>query len=109
MSKLVSNERGEEVLVANKIESEEDEIVGMNTSNELLNGEVDLDSEFPCKYSAGELSWARVGTAPFWPCTFTHDPDLKIHSYVSKVLANGLARSHRQVRKSLISRNIKID
>ena len=97
ISKLVCNEGCEQLSSASKVESEEDEIVGINASDEFRNGDADFESEFPCKYSVGELAWARVGTAPFWPCTFTHDPDLKIHSYISKVLANGLARSHSQV------------
>ena len=97
VSKLAYNEGCEQFSSAMTIESEEEEILGINASDGFLNGDVDFESEFPCKYSVGELAWARVGTAPFWPCTFTHDPDLKIHSYISKVLANGLARSHRQV------------
>lgn len=79
------------------MESEEKEIVGNNAGDRLVNEDEDLESELPCKYSVGELAWARVGTAPFWPCTFTYDPDLKIHSYISRVQAVGLARSHRQV------------
>ena len=80
-----------------KMETEEKEIVGHNADDDLANANEDLESELPCKYSVGELAWARVGTAPFWPCTYTYDPDLKIHSYISRAQAGGLSRSHRQV------------
>ena len=80
-----------------KMESEEEEIVGNNAGGQLLNGDEEFESELPCKYLVGELAWARIGTAPFWPCTFTYDPDLKIHSYISRVQAGALSRSHRQV------------
>ena len=86
-----------------KMETEEEEIVGsVDDSDKFANGD-DLESEIPCNYLAGELAWARVGTSPFWPCAFTYDPDLKIHSYISRAQLGGLVRSHRQVLKPSFS------
>jgi histone-lysine N-methyltransferase NSD3 len=34
-------------------------------------------------FNPGDLAWARLGVAPYWPCTITLDPDQKIHSNVS--------------------------
>ena len=76
---------GEEEIIENTIAKD----------NVLESGK--LENELPCKYVAGELAWARVGTAPFWPCTFTYDPDLKIHSYISKIQQTGPIRAQRQV------------
>ena len=79
------------------MEGEEEIVENINSKVHVVDGE-DLENEIPCSYLAGELAWARVGTAPFWPCTITYDPDLKIHSYVSKVQQSG----HRQVKKFTI-------
>lgn len=80
------------------MEGEEEIVENINSKVHVVDGE-DLENEIPCNYLAGELAWARVGTAPFWPCTITYDPDLKIHSYVSKVQQSG----HRQVKNSRLS------
>ena len=81
------------------METEEEEVIeNSHSKSNALDGE-DLENELSCKYLAGELAWARVGTAPFWPCTLTYDPDLKIHSYISKQQQSGPFRSHRQVKK----------
>ena len=80
-----------------KIEGREEEIIESHGYSGSSNGDEGLTTELNCTFSAGELAWARVGTAPFWPCTFTYDPDLKIHSYDPKLQANGLGRSHREV------------
>ena len=80
------------------METEEEEIVENSDSKSNAFDADDLGNELSCKYLAGELAWARVGTAPFWPCTLTYDPDLTIHSYISKLQQNGPFRSHRQVK-----------
>ena len=75
---------------------EEEEIVGNNTKEtDESDKKENLDVDLPCKYSVGELAWARVGTAPFWPCTFTYDPDLRIYSYITRVQA--VRQANRQV------------
>ena len=40
--------------------------------------EISADEEsLPSTFSLGELAWARIGTAPYWPCCITYDPDDK--------------------------------
>ena len=76
------------------MEVEEKETLGLGMRKE----ETEADSDdVPCAYSVGQLAWARVGNAPFWPCTFTYDPDLKIHSYITRTGGSEEVRCHRQV------------
>ena len=86
----------------------EEEIVENTLSKDNVLESGKLEIELPCKYVAGELAWARVGTAPFWPCTFTYDPDLKIHSYISKIQQTGPVRAQRQVNLKNIKCTITV-
>ncbi len=43
----------------------------------------ELKKTLPETFQAGDLAWARLGVAPYWPCTITQDPDQPIHSNVS--------------------------
>ena len=51
----------------------------------------------PVMFEAGDLAWARIGVAPFWPCTITRDPDEKIHSTVSMKGKRAVREYHVQV------------
>lgn len=40
--------------------------------------EVSADEEsLPSTFDLGDLAWARIGSAPYWPCIITHDPNDK--------------------------------
>ena len=42
----------------------------------------ELKKSLPDPFVPGDLAWARIGVAPYWPCTVTEDPDLLIHTNV---------------------------
>jgi len=43
----------------------------------------ELKQSLPETFLPGDLAWARLGVAPYWPCTITLDPVQEIHSNVS--------------------------
>jgi histone-lysine N-methyltransferase NSD3 len=61
-------------------ESEADEDVPEAISAEKLE---ELKQTLPETFAPGDLGWARIGVAPYWPCTVTRDPDENLHSNVS--------------------------
>ena len=58
------------------MEDDEEEVVSKERMEELK-------KTLPSMFNPGDLAWARLGVAPYWPCTITLDPDQKIHSNVS--------------------------
>ena len=58
------------------MEEDEEEVVSKERMEELK-------KTLPSMFNPGDLAWARLGVAPYWPCTITLDPDQKIHSNVS--------------------------
>ena len=55
---------------------EEDRVLSKEKIEELM-------KTLPETFLPGDLAWARLGVAPYWPCTITLDPDQEIHSNVS--------------------------
>ena len=100
----IENKCRDQTISTDKMKCEEEEIVGTDVEeSDEMDKQENLNADLPCKYSVGELAWARVGTAPFWPCTFTYDPDLKIHSYITRVQA--ARQANRQVMCNSAYRN----
>ena len=68
--------------------------------DEDTRSEVSADEEsLPSTFSLGDLAWARVGQAPYWPCVITLDPGLDpdTKDKYTKVLNNvkgGLRRKY---------------
>ena len=53
-------------------------IIFLGEDEEDTRSEVSADEEsLPSTFSLGDLAWARVGQAPYWPCVITIDPDSK--------------------------------
>ena len=95
-SRDIENRSRDQTITTDKMKCEEEEILGTDAEeSDEMDRKENINADLPCKYSVGELAWARVGTAPFWPCTFTYDPDLKIHSYITRVQA--ARQANRQV------------
>lgn len=71
----------------------EDEDLEEDTRSEVSAEEESLPSTF----SLGSLAWARVGTAPYWPCVITPDPDFKSgikFTHVKNHRQHGLKREY---------------
>ena len=39
----------------------------------------EFEASAPCEFQSGQMVWARVGGAPFWPSVVVADPDLGRH------------------------------
>ena len=46
------------------------------------------ETKCPVVQRPGQLTWARVGLAPYWPCAVTPDPDLHIWTMAQKAKNN---------------------
>ena len=43
----------------------------------------EFDASSPCEFESGQMVWARVGGAPFWPSVIVADPDLLLSTRVA--------------------------
>ena len=53
----------------------------------------EFDASSPCEFPSGQMVWARVGGAPFWPSVVVADPDLLLSTRVS-AKGSGFAREY---------------
>ena len=85
----------------NKILDQDSEAEETEDSDQVLSKEKieELKKTLPEKFQAGDLAWARLGVAPYWPCTITQDPDQSIHSNVSMRGKKAHREYHVQVKR----------
>lgn len=68
----------------------------------------ELKQSLPETFLPGDLAWARLGVAPYWPCTITLDPDQEIHSNVSMKGKKAHREYHVQVGNCSLFFNIHL-
>ena len=65
----------------------------------------EFDASSPCEFPSGQMVWARVGGAPFWPSVVVADPDLLLSTRVS-AKGSGFAREYHVQGPHSIERKI---
>ena len=65
----------------------------------------EFDASSPCEFPSGQMVWARVGGAPFWPSVVVADPDLLLSTRVS-AKGSGFAREYHVQGPYSIERKI---
>jgi hypothetical protein len=79
---LSADDTTQEVEIKEEVK-EEDQTDIQSLAESLVEDEVEsaneekaeMEASIPSTFNLGDLAWAKVGTAPYWPCTVTQDPD----------------------------------
>lgn len=67
----------------------------------------EFDASSPCEFPSGQMVWARVGGAPFWPSVVVADPDLLLSTRVA-AKGSGLAREYHVQGWTRFNKNKKL-